>query len=817
MNLSHALTSPGFMVLFKWTTLLMVGWLAHWILRNRHARSRLFLWRSILCLGLILPWSQFIQIPGLRIPITTEDNSSPELFVAASPVSVVLPSEPVKVTSTASPAGAARNVTAVIPSSRKQSSTSKAGEWPVILMGIWALGFMYGVIRLLRLQRQLSLLRNTAAEPALDLRTLVEHAKLRLSINAAIEIKVSDTVTTPFVCGLLKPALMLPKGLVQQLSHKEISALLNHELAHLRQHDLIWCVGWRWIKAICWFHPLVWPVPAAHNLACEQEADRIAAGQLEDKDSYGTLLARLALHVLELPAVETKLTLNGGSQIIRRLNHLRQKDAAPWNWKHSAAGSCLVGMLFLMTAGCNFTNSNEIGSKVPVSVEFKKVVVVIQDADGKPIEGATILPTGFRVKGMHGADAYGWNKKLFGEPEKAVTDREGKAYIKYPIEGIPEEKEYTGKLILKVSHPEFASQHIQSYSVDSEESPIHLTRGIHLTVSGFFGSDQQPVTELIANINEELPPDEWIKGSNYTLSFHKMSPGGHLIQLMGRLPDGKVVYSESLAFEAEAGQEYNFALEMKPGIRLEGRLDDRVPRPVKNGRVLISVRPKQIPAWNNYHDVDDLLKKYPNFYPWKSYRLIAEDGTFVFEAVPPGGLDVIAHGDGFVSKSGGDFSQWDGSKLTRVPGFALPQAFSLVAPTTEIEVLTELPATMELTAKTKSGKPVEGAAVYLNPNVVRMNGIFGDLKKSSEEPFRTMSPLPDVKYSATTDKNGVAVIDNIPATARGMEVYHPQYQVPLQEPNGWRDRHIRMTFSPGITNRFELQLEPKGKDFIGGN
>ena len=70
------------------------------------------------------------------------------------------------------------------------------------------------------------------------------------------------------------------------------------------------------------------------------------------------------------------------------------------------------------------------------------------------------------------------------------------------------------------------------------------------------------------------------------LAYHKLSPGGHLLQLMGRLPSGEIVYSEGFAFTAEKGKDYNFALEMKPGIRLEGRLDDQVPRPVKNGRVL---------------------------------------------------------------------------------------------------------------------------------------------------------------------------------------------------------------------------------------
>src|ERR1039458_3363216 len=531
------------------------------------------------------------------------------------------------------------------------------------------------------------------------------------------------------------------------------------------------------------------------------------------------MLARLALRVLALPAVETKLTLNGSSQIARRLNHLGQKGMGAWNWKYSVAGFGLVGLLFLMTAGCQFTKSSPTDSKVSATVEFKKVLVVVQDEDGKPIEGATVLPDGFRVKGIHGADAYHWGPKQFGgPPEKSVTDREGKAYVKYPVVGIPEEKELTGKLIFSVSHPEFSTVRPQEYSVDSPEQPIQLTHGIHLEVAGYVGSDHQVVTELVPNLNEEIiHKEDWQKMGNGAYAFHKLSSGGHLIQLMGRLPSGEIVFSESFAFTAEKGKEYNFALEMKPGIRLEGRLDDKVPRPVKNGRVLISVRPNEFPAWNNYADVDDILKKYPNFYPWKSYRPITEDGTFVFESIPPGGLDVIVHGDGFVSQSGGDFSQRINSKLVKVPGFALPQPFSLVAPTTKIEVVTEPTATLELTAKTKWGKPVAGATVYLNPNVVRMNGIFGNMRQSNEEPFRTLAPLPDVPYSATTDKNGVAVIRNVPATTRGMEVYHPQFQVPLQEPKGWRDRHIRMTFSPGATNQFELTLEPKGKDFIGNN
>jgi len=841
MNPSSFLVSPGYALLFKWTCLLALGWLVQGILRHRHARWRLMLWRGILCLGLTLPFLHFVQFPGLKIPVAIESADTTGLIGSTSAATTVNPNQ----SGTSPVAQAARTTPATSLASSGANSPPQAVParripWEGVLIVIWALGCLAGALRLFRLQRQLSLLQKSC-RPSPGLRQLAQQIQDRLDVRREIDVRISDTVTSPFVCGVLKSVITLPQPLADQLSPAEMSALLSHEIAHLRGHDLFWCVAWRWMKAVCWFHPFVWQVPIAHSLACEQEADRLASGQLDDRESYARLLARLALRVLALPAVETKLTLNGSSQIARRLNHLAQKGISAWNWKHTAAGFGLVGLLFLMTAGCDFSNSSPDTSTDPAKVKFKEVAVVVQDEDGKPIEGATVSSEGFRVKGIHGADAYGWNKKLFGEPVAAVTGSDGKAMVKYPVMGIPEEKELTGALFFSVTHPEYATVRVQTYYVDRREKPIQLTRGIHLEVSAYFGSNQQPVTDLVPILNEEgmIHTNDWQKLDNGVLAFHKMSPGGHILQLMGRLPSGEIVYSEDFAFTVEkgkeiskqpnpsnpdgvivsyqAGKEIRIRLNMQPGIRLEGRLDDNVPRPVKNGRVLISVRAKEFPAWNNYADIDDILKKYPNVYPWKSYRPIAEDGTFVFESIPPGGLDVIVHGDGFVSKSGGDFSQRNGSKLEKVPGFALPQAFSLVAPTTKIEVVTEPTATLEVTAKTKAGKPVEGATVYVNPDVVRLGGIFGNMRQSSEEPFRNLPPLPDVPYFATTDKDGFAVIRNVPASDRGMEAYHPQYQVPLQEPTDWRDRYIRVTFSPGETNHYDLTLEPKGKDFIGSH
>ena len=146
---------------------------------------------------------------------------------------------------------------------------------------------------------------------------------------------------------------------------------------------------------------------------------------------------------------------------------------------------------------------------------------------------------------------------------------------------------------------------------------------------------------------------------------------------------------------------------------------------------------------------------------------------------------------------------------------AIPQSFPLSSPVTKIVVTTEQTATLELTAITGSNKPVEGVWVGMYPSVFRMWGKFGWDKNSSEAPYHQIPHLPDLVFSGKTDINGRFVLNDIPAETRGIDMDHPKFQVPLQQPNGWRDRHIRMAFSPGATNRFELTLEPKGNDYIG--
>jgi beta-lactamase regulating signal transducer with metallopeptidase domain len=377
MNLPIWLTSPVAVLLLRWTCLLALGWGVHGLLRHRHARWRLILWRGILCFGLALPLLHFLQVPGIKIPVTREATHIPEAAGSLPSQTIVNPIQPAPSQGQAppplvAPSSPARskqtpNVLATPPLPPKQI------PWGTVFLLIWALGCVSGAVRLLRLHWQLSRLRRGTSQPTPDLQRLAKQIQAQLNVRREPELRISEAVTSPFVCGLLRPAIVLPRMLMEQLSPEDLAALLTHEMAHLCHHDLLWSVAWRWLGAICWFHPLVWRIPAAHNLACDQEADRVASGQMAEQDSYSQSLARLALRVLALPAVETKLTLNGSSQIARRLIHLGRERTKAWNWRHSAAGIGLVGSLFLMTAAWGFTRTELLpAGGAPQSPEMER-------------------------------------------------------------------------------------------------------------------------------------------------------------------------------------------------------------------------------------------------------------------------------------------------------------------------------------------------------------------------------------------------------------------------------------------------------------
>jgi beta-lactamase regulating signal transducer with metallopeptidase domain/HEAT repeat protein len=90
----------------------------------------------------------------------------------------------------------------------------------------------------------------------------------RLAIDQAPRLLRSEDAKMPFACGLVTPTIVLPADCDNWTQDRRLAVLL-HELAHVRRHDLAGHTMGRLACALYWFHPLVWT--AAKQLRNERE------------------------------------------------------------------------------------------------------------------------------------------------------------------------------------------------------------------------------------------------------------------------------------------------------------------------------------------------------------------------------------------------------------------------------------------------------------------------------------------------------------------------------------------------------------------
>ncbi len=74
-----------------------------------------------------------------------------------------------------------------------------------------------------------------------------------------------------------------------------------------------------------------------------------------------------------------------------------------------------------------------------------------------------------------------------------------------------------------------------------------------------------------------LVPTDWQDAGDNVLTTRRLPVGRIYVRLAHAAPDGTVYFSETRLLPAVAGQTYTLDLELRPGVRVEGRLDATVP------------------------------------------------------------------------------------------------------------------------------------------------------------------------------------------------------------------------------------------------
>ena len=161
------------------------------------------------------------------------------------------------------------------------------------------------------------------------------------------DVLVSPDVTIPVAVGFLKPAIIIPKDLLERLAPDDLERIIEHERAHLRRHDVAGNFVQRLAEALLFFNPWVYLV--GRNLMLEREAacDHWAVRKTGRPDEYAACLASLARSLRESrPPLATPSALGSRNVLVERIERLSGSASRPITLDYSVIGGTAV--LFLM-------------------------------------------------------------------------------------------------------------------------------------------------------------------------------------------------------------------------------------------------------------------------------------------------------------------------------------------------------------------------------------------------------------------------------------------------------------------------------------
>jgi beta-lactamase regulating signal transducer with metallopeptidase domain len=255
------------MLLVKATLILLVALGITLSMQRASAGARHLVWLVTLSALLLVPaltaWAPIpLKILPAKAKSATEESSLPgavsaKLFSKIGNAGVL--------TATISPkneAVPARSVVSEISGSPLLSGLSIVlVVWVAVLLGI-AASLAYAALVVHRIVKRSSRLDTE------DWLTPLWEVSDRLALDEPPRLLRTEDTKMPFACGVFRATIVLPAE-CDSWSLDRRRAVLLHELAHVRRHDLVGHTLSRLACAIYWFHPLVWT--AAKRLRSESE------------------------------------------------------------------------------------------------------------------------------------------------------------------------------------------------------------------------------------------------------------------------------------------------------------------------------------------------------------------------------------------------------------------------------------------------------------------------------------------------------------------------------------------------------------------
>ena len=318
------------------------------------------------------------------------------------------------------------------------------------------------------------------------LHTLISTIRLRRSVGAAIRVKdnvwESSAVDSPFVLGIIRPKIYIPRGMTEE----KLAYVIAHEQAHICRHDHWWKPFGFILLTIHWFNPVMW---LAYILLCrdiEMACDERVVRDLGDTERayYSEALLECSVKRSMISACPLAFGEVGVKERIKTV--LNYKKPAFWIIAVSVI-ACIVA------AVCFLTN--------PMSIRNPWVQEYVVGAEG--------------ILGQVDKEQY----ESVHEDFAIGADKYGRAVFKNPFKAFDTMKElYTDGLTLIAEEHELApisksnynlykkfGWQVTSGSKEAQEQARFITGFLDIYENSF--DKEKPNTDL---------PDPTVEGKNDT-------------------------------------------------------------------------------------------------------------------------------------------------------------------------------------------------------------------------------------------------------------------------------------------------------------
>lgn len=312
-----------------------------------------------------------------------------------------------------------------------QSFTSKVEHYFPIIVVLYIIGILFQLFIIAKGYYQLSILKkeSLSAIPE-DWKLIFQHIKSSLGIQKDIRFDLSSIVNVPLVIGYLKPVVLFPVALVNQLDHDQVEAILIHELSHIRRNDFLLNLIKTAIETLLFYNPFVWMAGRFIHIEREHACDDLVVKITGKPLNYAHALLKLEL-LKDNKSPAYALAATGQNQnLYQRIKRITNMKTNYLNAKQQMAAltlgiACLFSIAWinpsekkkeinkvLKTQMASLSKAIESITMPQDTTKKRKMKIVTVDANGKRTEYNSIKEVPDSLKKSIYADEFAGVRNL---------------------------------------------------------------------------------------------------------------------------------------------------------------------------------------------------------------------------------------------------------------------------------------------------------------------------------------------------------------------------------------------------------------------